>query len=100
MDTDSKTGGSKNETQRSGAADAERRSASWSAAGSAAPRRFRPGGTGGMFAALRARESGVAAALCHRSPRRALSAKAGDRPGFFLISRREPGRPGAANDGE
>src|SRR5487761_2020903 len=74
MNTDSKTGRSKNETKRSGAADAERRRASWSAAGSAAPRRFRRGGTDVMFAALRARESGVAAALGHRSPRRARPA--------------------------
>ena len=59
-----------NEIEHGNAVDVERRGASWSAAGSEAPRRFRPGGAGGMFGTFRARESGVAAALCHRSPRR------------------------------
>ena len=61
--------GQKNETKRLDAGNAERCRASWSAAGSEAPRRFRPGGAGGMCEALCAHESGVAAALCHRSPR-------------------------------
>jgi hypothetical protein len=41
----------------------------WTAAGSEAPRRFRTHGPLGLFSARRSRKSGVAAALCHRSPR-------------------------------
>jgi hypothetical protein len=42
--------------------------ASWTAAGSAAPRRFGTRGTLPHFPNHRPPESGVAAALCHRSP--------------------------------
>jgi hypothetical protein len=45
------------------------RKASWTAAGSEAPRRFRPHKTRGTINPLRPLEGGVAAALCHRSPR-------------------------------
>jgi hypothetical protein len=41
----------------------------WTAAGSEAPRRFRARGVRGQFEACRPLKSGVAAALCHRSPR-------------------------------
>ncbi len=42
----------------------------WTAAGSEAPNRFGTGETGDEFHKARSLESGVAAALCHRTPRR------------------------------
>ena len=55
----------------------------WTAAGSKAPRRFRAPGAWGFYNAYCPRESGVAAALCHRSPK-ASPAQAG---GLEEISR-------------